>query len=248
MDGNKVIKRLLLYFLTFGIFESYAQKVDTAHYYTGITTTGTYNKTNAYSSYVFSNNLDLSVKKRNLKAGFHTKWLYGKQQQELVNNDLSTAFNLDLYKTFPHFYYWLLFNYNTAYSLKINNQLQTGLGVAYILFDTENAWLNISDGVLYDYSDIYVKDSVREIYQTPRNSFRLQLKLRMKEKLNFSSVFFLQNSFLDENDYIIRNENTVSYDLKKWLKLSAKCTYDRMNRTAKENLFLTYGLTVELLF
>ena len=243
-----MMRRLCSYILIF-LFPALllAQRNDSLHYYVGYSSTGTYNRTNNFISYLFSNNLNFSVKREALKANFQNKWLYGEQQSKLVNNDFSSTFDLNLYKTFPHFYYWALCTYNTAYSLKINSQLQFGFGGAYNLIDKKNFQLNISDGILYDYSDIYIQDTIRDIYQTPRNSFRLQIRFLWK-RLNFQSISFLQNSLQRQSDYIFRTDNTLGLKIKSWLSLTAKFSYNRMNRTDKENLFVTYGLTIDKSF
>jgi hypothetical protein len=225
-----------------------AQQNDSLKQHLNITSTGSFNKTDNYNSYIFANSLIYSIKKEKLKTNVQCKWLFGKQQQMLVNNDFSNSFDLNWYKTFPYFNYWLLFNYNKIYSLKVNDQLQYGAGIAYMLIHLKYLSLNISDGVLNDYSNIYLNDTTKTIYQTVRNSFRIQLKIDLNNRLNFISVAYLQNSFSDSNDYIIKEEATFSYKLLKWLSLSSRFTYDRMNRTGRENTFFTYGLTVENYF
>ena len=70
-----------------------------------------------------------------------TIWLYGKQNKALSNNDFSTTMNFNLYKTFPHFYYWGFVNYNTSYSLKIKNQLLAGGRIAYNFLDKTNTYI-----------------------------------------------------------------------------------------------------------
>jgi hypothetical protein len=222
-----------------------AQENDSLPHYINFTATGTYNRTDNYDSYLFSNGLNYSIRRKDLRANFNNKWLFGKQQTMLVNNDFSSSFDLNWYKTFPHFNYWLLLNYNRTYSLKINHQLQYGLGVAYNLVHRSWITLNVSDGVINEYSDVYIKDSERTIYQTLRNSFRLQLKVHIGERIRFSSVGFLQSSLRDHNDYILKQETTALFKLRKWLSLTARFTFDRMNHTGRENIFLTYGLTVE---
>src|SRR3954463_6940083 len=105
-----------------------------------------------------------------------TKWLYGRQDARTVNNDFTAVWELNLYKTFPNFNYWALFVYNRMYSLRINNQLQYGAGVAYNIIHHEKHILNISDGILYDYSDVQLSDSTQDLYGTIRNSLRVQYK------------------------------------------------------------------------
>ncbi|WP_347343813.1 DUF481 domain-containing protein [Mucilaginibacter sp. JRF] len=174
--------------------------------------------------------------------------MYGRQQDELTNNDFSTMFDFNLYKTFPHFFYWGLANYNTSYSLKINNQLLTGLGIAYNLIDKPDSWLNISDGILYDKSDLMLNGTTREDYHTFRNSLRLAFRFNIKGFVVLESSTFLQSSLNKGDDYIVRSTNSLSFKLNKWLALTTALNYNRQNRTNSENLLFTYGLTLEKYF
>lgn len=225
-----------------------AQYTDSTSYYAGYISTGSYNRTNSSSAYLLNNGIKLGARKKDLALNSSNKWLYGEQNNILTNNDLSSAWDLNLYKTFPHFYYWGLFNYNSSYSLKINHQLQAGVGVAYNFFDTKKITVNLSDGIIYDYSDIVLSDGVREIYGTPRNSFRLQIKSNIKDRFVFNGNAFLQNSLQDAEDYIIKSDIGLSVKLKKWLSITSAFSYNEMSRTKKSNLIFTYGITLEKYF
>lgn len=229
-------------------FKGQAQENDTIVNYLNASSTGTFNKTDDFHSYLFSNSLNYSIKRKAIKANVAGKWLYGKQQNILVNNDFNNSFDLNLYKTFPDFYYWVLVNYNRVYSLKINNQVQYGAGVAYNIVSKPKFVLNLSDGIINDYSDVYVMDTNRVIYQTLRNSARLQVKIKIGERFTFSSISFLQSSLKDHNDYIIKHETMLLLKLFKWLSLSSRFTYDHVASTRKQNLYLTYGLTIDHYF
>jgi hypothetical protein len=117
--------------LTYISLHAFGQLKDSLRQYLNLTTTGTYNKTEISRSYLFSNSLNYNINKKAIKADLQSRWLFGKQQQLLLNNDLYNSFYLNWYNSVPRFNYWLLFNYNSIFSLKINNQLQYGLGVAY---------------------------------------------------------------------------------------------------------------------
>lgn len=177
----------------------------------------------------------------------NTRWLYGVLNEKMTNNDLSSLWDINLYKTFPHFNYWGLLNYTTAYSLKINHQLQTGFGVAYNLIDRTNLVVNISDGILYDYNDVNTPDGP-EVYDTFRNSLRLHVKWNMSDRLVFRGNGFLQNSLNYGNDYILKSDAGLSVKIKKWLSLTAAFNYNKVTRTGAENLFVTYGLIAERYF
>jgi hypothetical protein len=247
-------KKWNLLFITISVFlgtiatkNTYAQFNDSTHYHTVFLSSGSLNKTNDATAYLLNNSFKFNIKKKVVSMNFTNNWIYGKQDAGLTNNDFSTTFDFNLYKGPPHFYYWGLANYNTSYSLKINNQLLTGLGVAYSLVETKNAYLNISDGILYDLSDLVINET-RDVYHTYRNSFRLTFRFNIAERVVIDGSNFLQNSLDRKQDYIIRSTTNLSFKLQKWLSLTTSLNYNRVNRTQSENLLLTYGLTVEKYF
>ncbi len=242
------MKRCPVIFLLVFVSSACAQYTDSTPYYAGLSSTGTFNKTNTSSSGLLNNGLTFSARKKAVKYNFHTKWLFGRQDGELTNNDLSSALDMNIYKTFPHFYYWGLLNYVSSYSLRIRQQLQAGGGVAYNVIDRKTTLLNISDGFIYDYSDIILKDSSREQYGTVRNSLRVQVKKEIRERFIFSWTAFYQPSLQYKEDYIVRSEASCGVRLKKWLSIQSACHYNTISRTGKTNLFITYGLTLENYF
>lgn len=235
----------LLWLLLSGAQALAQDKIDSTAFYAGFTSTGTYNRTNSSSYYLLSNGIKLGLKKDDVVWNSTNKWLYGEQDRNLTNNDFSSSWDVNLYKTFPRFYYWGLVLYNTSYSLKINNQGQGGLGIAYNFIDKTTAQINLSDGILYDYSDLNLEGGTREVYGTFRNSLRLQLKWKFRQRFTFSGNAFLQNSLQYGNDYIIKSDASLSFKIWKWISLSGTFSYNEMSRTKSQNLFMTYGLTIE---
>ncbi len=63
--------------------------------------------------------------------------------------------------------------------------------------------------------------------------------------VSLDATGFLQQSFTDAEDYIIKTNSSLSVKLNKWLSLVTNVTYNKLNRTRKENLLLNFGLTVE---
>lgn len=222
----------------------HAQFNDTTHYHVIMASSGSINKTDDATAYLLNNALNFGVKRKDITLNSTNAWIYGKQNNTLTNNDFSSALFFNLYKTFPHFYYWGLLNYNTSYSLKINNQLLAGLGVAYSIMDKPDAYLNLSDGILFDQSDLLVN----EVYHTYRNSFRLQYHFAVKDRLTIDGSNFLQNSFSNKHDYIIRTTTTLGLKLRKWISLTTSLSYNKMNITSSDNLIFTYGLTLDKYF
>lgn len=224
-----------------------AQFSDTLHYHTALALSGNINTTDQGQNMIFNNALKLGVKKERFELNSNTSWIYGQQRQLLTNNDFNSTLDFNRYICSPRFNYWGLANYNSSYSLKINNQYQAGAGVAYAFFDTKNFKLKISDGILLESSDIYRADTLREQYSTWRNSLRVTAKASWSIcTINYSG--FWQPSLLDGNDYIIRSVISGSLKLKKWLNFTTAFHYNRFNRTGKENALFTYGITLENYF
>jgi hypothetical protein len=146
-----------------------------------------------------------------------------------------------------HFFYWILANYTSSYSLKILSQMQTGAGVAYSFFDTTNAYLNISDGILDEKGDLFI-DTLRDRYNTFRNSLRIVFRFTLRDIFIFEGQSFFQNSLSNISDYIIKSNLALTIRLKKWLGLTAGFNYNKFYRTARENLFFNYGLRFEKYF
>ncbi|MEO6522840.1 MAG: hypothetical protein ABIN91_14245 [Mucilaginibacter sp.] len=59
---------------------------------------------------------------------------------------------------------------------------------------------------------------------------------------------FLQSSFSDSNDYIIRSTTTLGLKLRKWISLTTSLNYNKLNITNSQNLNFTYGLTLDKFF
>lgn len=238
------MKKWLLYFLITLSYSLKAQYNDSTFYHLAFNATGSLNETTTNKAYLLNNGLNFGIKRKDIVLNHSTNWLYGKQNGQLSNNDFSSTLNFNLYKSIPHFYYWGLLNYVTSYSLKINHQMQAGLGIAYNIIDKENFNLNVSDGLLYDTSNLLSNSR----YDTYRNSLRLQYRVKIKDFILFEGSNFLQNSLSNGDDYIIRSTNRLGIKLKKWISLTTSLNYNRMNITRSENLNLTYGITIDQYF
>lgn len=225
-----------------------AQYTDSTTRYLNLTSTGSINKTADGTSYLLNNGFKFGIRKKSTSLNFNNSWAYGKQNNLQTNNDFSSSLDFNLYKTIPHFFYWGLLTYNTSYSLKINNQLLTGVGVAYSIYDRPEAYFNVSNGVLFDYSDLILEDGTPELYETYRNSFRIAYKFIIGKLVTLNGMNFIQNSFSEKNDYIIKLNNSLNFKLNKWLNLTSTLDYNRYNRTQRENLLLSYGLSFERYF
>jgi hypothetical protein len=189
-----------------------------------------------------------NVRKKSVTFNSTNNYVFGEQRHRLTNNDFTSTLDFNLYKTLPHFYYWGLGNYDKSYSLKINDRLQAGLGVAYNILDKENAFINISDGIIYESSNLKITDSTNAVFKTARNSFRFRYRLVINDILIWEGTNFLQNSLRYKNDYIIRAVNSASLKLRRWLSFTTSATYNKIQRTNRENLLITFGLTAEKYF
>lgn len=243
------MKRIVLLLLAlFYCFTTFAQFSDSVHYYVKYASTGSVNRTNDGNSFLLNNNLGFKISKKRISMNTAASYVYGKQDHSMTNNDVSAAMDVSAYRGEKKFYYWGLANYDKSYSLKINNRFQGGGGIAYDVIHRPNVTLNLSDGVLFEASDLYLQDTIPDVYQTVRNSFRLSYKWVIKNMVVLEGANYLQNSLAHGNDYIIKCNNSLSVKLRSWLSVTAAMTYNKLNRTDRENLLINYGLTVEKFF
>lgn len=222
----------------------FGQYTDSTRYYTGLISTGSYNNTNGSQSYLLTNKLNAGVRRKDVELNFNNTWIYGAADDAPTNNDFSSIFNCNVYKLAPHAYYWGLGAYTTSISLKVNNQYQIGGGLAYNIIDLKKIKFNVSDGLIYENSDIFLSDTIRDKYHTARNSLRVQLKADTGIfKLNAGA--YLQNSLSNGSDVIVKADASLTVRIIKWLSVTVAYSYNRVSRTGKENTLLTYGLTLE---
>lgn len=242
------MKQRILFILLLLPFAGVAQFSDSVHHMVNFTSTGTANNTDDGSSYLFNNSLKAGIKKKKISLNSAAGWLYGETDDGLTNNDFNALLDFDVYTSLPHFYYWGLATYTTSYSLDVNSQYQAGAGAAYNVFDRPEARVNLSDGILFEGSDLQLDDTTSDQYHTFRNSFRLLLHFVIRKNLVISSTTLLQNSLNYGNDYIIKSNSSISFKLNKWLSLTTAFTYNKVSRTDNSNMMFSYGLTVEKYF
>ncbi len=180
---------------------------------------------------------------------FIASWIYGQQQKKLLtNNDFTSTFDINFYDKKKRFYYWGLADFDASYSLKINQRYQAGAGVGYNILKDTNAYLNLSDGILYEKSDLSDTVSTHHQYETFRNSFRLRYHFIIWKVLVLDGTNFYQNSLSHRDDYIIKLNNSLSVKLKKWLAITTSVIYNKVSRTQSESFLLNYGITIEKYF
>ena len=229
-------------------FSCTSQFNDSIHHYLHFAATGFFNKTSDGNSYLFNNVLAFNTKKKRVSFNTAVSWIYGAQEHMLSNNDFNAQGYINLDKGIHKIYYWGLLTYDKSYSLKINHRSQVGAGVAYTIIDSPFLKINVSNGILYEQVDLTDAKLGRVIYHGPRNSFRLQYRWSVKDRLMIDGVHFFQPSFAGINDYIVNSSTNVSVRLKKWLSITTAVLYNKVNRTRRDNLLITYGLTIEKFF
>jgi hypothetical protein len=195
-----------------------------------------------------NNEARFSIRKPKTVLNTFAAWVYGEQGGRPTNNDFVSTVDFNLYNTTGNFYYWGLANYTTSLSLKINHQMQSGLGAAYNFVNTPASWINLSDGLLYETSSLSINSSGQTNYQTVRNSLRLAYRFTFGEKVTISGTNYIQNALNNGSDYLVRTNNSAGVKLNKWLSFTTAVSYNQVRRTGSENLLFTYGLTAEKYF
>ncbi len=245
----KQVALLLVGILTFKCLN--AQSKDST-YFIRYGLTGIINRTNEASSYTIANDLNFNAKKKKVVLNSSSSWVYGQQQKRLTNNDFTTAVDVIRYfKENPaerKFYYWVHTAYETSFSLRVNSRLQSGAGGAWNIMKTDTLAINLSDGILYESTNLKVSETSNDVYSTFRNSFRLRFRYTLNKKITIESISLLQNSLSQKTDYIISSNTMLSFKLLDWVSLKSSLQYNKVNRNKRENLFITFGLTAEKYF
>jgi hypothetical protein len=250
MKGWNVMQKVFVLIMLWGCsLHAFSQYNDSTHHYVNYVSTGTINKTNEGSSYVLNNALRFSISRKEYSLNTTNSWVYGKSLSDVSNNDFFSALDGNLYKTWDHFYYWALASYEKSLSLKINHRLQAGAGVGYSIFDRETLRVVLSDGILHERSDLYdTPEEGANQYDVFRNSFRLKFRAVIREVIVLEGTDFVQHALSDRKDYIVKSTTSVSVKLKKGLSLTGAIVYNKLSKTQRENLLVTYGLTYERYF
>ena len=225
-----------------------AQFTDSTTHLFRFSAAGNLNRSNNTAAYLLNNDARFSIQNKRTTLNTMAAWLYGEQGSTLTNNDFISTTDFNLYIDSSNLYYWALANYTTSFSLKISNQLQGGLGVGYNVVNKDNAWLNISEGIIYESSNLTTGNPELDRYQTFRNSLRLAYKFTIQKAVTFSGSNFVQHALGDASDNIIRTNNSLSVKLNTWMSIGTTITYNRFRRTGTENLLFAYGLMAEKYF
>jgi hypothetical protein len=243
-----ILTLLVTIFLLTRELNAGAQFNDTTTRYISYTSTGVINKTNDGDSYVLNNNFRFNVRRKDVSLNTAAGWIYGEQNDRKTNNDYTASLDFNLFKTFKNFYYWGLTTYEKSFSLKIIDRFQAGAGIAYNIADKKPLFINVSEGVLFEKSDVIINDSTTEKNNILRNSFRFRYRWVIKDIITLDGTHLIQNSLSDGHDYVIKSVNGLSFRLYKWLNFTTALTYNKVGKTDRENLLVTFGLTAEKYF
>ncbi len=104
-------------------------KRDTTRYILGLVCTASLNQGNDNTSCLFNNAARFTTAHRVFTFNFAGNFLYGKSKEILTNNDVNIPANGD-FRKHPNdrLFFWILANYNSSVSLKINSLIQAGGG------------------------------------------------------------------------------------------------------------------------
>lgn len=242
-------ERILLVTLVLSVCTAEAQFNDSIHHYIRFAATGIINKTDDTRSYLLSNTLRYNLREKNRSLNFNGSHVFGQQNKTTTNNEFSSTLDVNLFpKDSAKIYYWGLLNYDKSFSLKINSRMQTGIGLAYNFVDNPTWFFNISEGILFEKSDLKMTNGSKDIYQTFRNSLRVRYRFVFSKIVVLDGTNFLQNSLSNRHDYVIKSSTTISVKMRKWLSITTAVTYNKLNLTSRENLLITFGLLAESYF
>lgn len=225
----------------------WSQFNDSTHYHVNLAATGTINKTNDADSYILNNTLGFDINKKTISLNFYNNWIYGENLGVQTNNDFTSTLNFDLFRATRTLYYWGLASYTSSYSLKINNQFQTGAGIGVNAVRKKNAELVISDGILFESSNLY-DGADKSNYITARNSLRVKYHWVFWKTITLDGMHFWQPALNDISNYIVRSSNSLTVSLNKWLRIGTSLTYNKFSKTNSENMLINFGVTVDKYF
>lgn len=217
---------------------------DTVIYSAHVNSTGSFSKTNDLNSFLLNNVLKLSVTKGAFSLQNSDGWIYGEQSGVKINNDYSSVLEGDWLKNVHKLYFWGIGTFDKSYALKINYRYQVGIGPGYTIVRNNRLSVIVSDGIMYEKGDLTYPELGQVTYSTWRNSFRLKYHWLILDKVSFDGTGFIQPSLSHKHDNIMRYTTTLSVKLKKWLSVTSSLTYNRITRTERENLVVTYGIAV----
>ena len=224
---------------------AWGQGVDSIAYKVSLGSTGNFTRSNDQRGYLFNNLAKASRDGKNLFWQGTGGWIYSAQSGVKVNNDFMAVLESDVLKKQQRLYYWGLGTFDKSFSLKIDRRIQVGAGVGYTVVDNDKGVLVLSDGFLYERGKLTDAELGYLNYGVWRNSFRVKYRWTPRPLLTIDGSAFVQPSLFSWDDTIIKAATTVSFKINKWLSIMTACTYNRLTLSGRENLIVTYGVTME---
>src|SRR5690606_13346801 len=108
--------------------------------------------------------------------------------------------------------------------------------------------LRISDGIIYEQSNVINSEANQELYNVFRNSLRMQLVARAWNKVELRGTFFWQPNLQNITDRNILTDVSLGLKISNNIKFDTRFGYNFISRTAKENLTFTYGISTTFSF
>lgn len=213
-------------------------------YSVNASSTGSFSKTNDLKSYIFNNVVKFGMTRGRFTLQNSEGWIYGAQSGVKINNDYSVVLEGDYLKNTNKLYAWGLGTFDKSYSLKVNYRYQVGAGPGYTVVKKDKIAVIVSDGILYERGDLVDPELGALSYSTWRNSFRLKYHWLIHDLVSWDGTGFVQPSLSHGHDNIIRYSTTLSVKLRKWLSVTSSLTYNKLTRTERENLVVTYGVSI----
>jgi len=227
---------------------AFCQFNDSIHYRVSYAATGTINRATEGRSYVLNNAFNFDVNKKYMSLNNSNSWVYGEANGKKNLNDFSSSLNFDINRAIRTWYFWGLASYTTSYSLRIRGQFQAGGGIGHNTIRKPQAELVISDGILFERSNLYDAADEKKAAVLARNSLRIKYRFVIGKTVVIDGMHFWQPALSDFNDYIVRSTNGLSVNLNKWLSITTSLAYNRFNQTGRENLLINFGLTAQKYF
>lgn len=238
-------------------------KEDIKHHKVNIAATGSLNKTTNDVINVYNTNIRYGYTIDNAEFNASAKWIYGSKTAGLSNNDVIVTVDGNRYhKRIKKFNAWVLGSFTSSYSLNIFSQFQAGAGLAYKITFLENEKeateksrkytdalsLRMSNGIIYEQSNVINAESKQELYNVFRNSLRVQLQAQAWDKVELSGTFYWQPALNNLRDRNIIADITLGFKIANNIRFDTRFGYNYISRTAKENLTLTYGIGTSFRF
>lgn len=239
------------------------EKEDIKHHKVNVAATGSLNKTTSDVINVYNTNIRYGYTIENAEFNASAKWIYGSKTAGLSNNDVILSIDGNrFHKRIKKFNTWVLGSFTSSYSLNIFSQFQAGVGVAYkITFlekerettektrkHTDAISLRMSNGIIYEQSNVINAESKQELYNVFRNSLRVQLQAQAWDKVELSGTFYWQPVLNNLRDRNIILDIALGFKIANNIKFDTRLGYNYISRTAKENLTLTYGVGTSFTF